>query len=99
MPRQLEDEHTGRALIGGPPSEDGENHACSPWFRRRVCTVVQGRWIDIDLQEEIVKSKLEKSREEQLAGDMLALVERFHAPSSHEDRTSRRAGLALPVAL
>jgi hypothetical protein len=50
-----------------------------------------------------VKSKHDKSREEQLAGEVLALVERFHrpAPQDHErGGESRRLGrLAIPVAL
>jgi hypothetical protein len=50
-----------------------------------------------------MKNKHDKSREEQLAGEVLALVERFHRPAQHEDEhagESRRLGrLALPVAL
>ena len=50
-----------------------------------------------------MKSKHDESREEQLAGEALALVERFHRPAPREDEhggESRRLGrLALPVAL
>jgi hypothetical protein len=50
-----------------------------------------------------VKSKHDKSREEQLAGEVLALVERFHRPAAHDGEHHggpRRLGrLALPVAL
>ena len=50
-----------------------------------------------------MKSKHDKSREEQLAGEVLALVERFHRPAPHDDEhggKSRRLGrVALPVAL
>jgi hypothetical protein len=54
-------------------------------------------------RRQTVKSKHDKSREEQLAGEVLALVERFHrpAPDDHEHGgKSRWVGrLALPVAL
>jgi hypothetical protein len=50
-----------------------------------------------------MKHTHDKSREEQLAGDVLALVERFHKPAPHEHehaRAPRRFGrLALPVVL
>jgi hypothetical protein len=45
-----------------------------------------------------VKSKHEKSRQEQLATEVLELVERFHAPSTNESPGPRRMRLAVPVA-
>jgi hypothetical protein len=46
-----------------------------------------------------VKNKHEKSREEQLATEVLELVERFHAPSSHRhDEPRRTMRLAVPAA-
>lgn len=50
-----------------------------------------------------MKSNPDKSKEERLASDVLALVDRFHEPASHKDawhHSSRRlARMAVPVAL
>jgi hypothetical protein len=44
-------------------------------------------------------SKHEQSREEQLATEVLELVERFHEPHRHERETRRRhLGMVVPVA-
>jgi hypothetical protein len=46
-----------------------------------------------------MKGKDEKSREEQLAGEVLALVERFHEPHGHDRHDEHEPRRAMRIAL